>query len=473
MTDCEQVRFSELTDSEKSYMIDDARRNLASFGKVLSNDWMIGWVHREICARLMRFFAQVKRRESPRLMLLMPPRHGKSQIVSRFFPAWAFGVDPDISIIAASYGDALARRMNTDVQNLMDSDNYSKIFPDSAFCTNSRVSRTSSLFSIPNGNGSYRSAGVGNSITGMGCDILDIDDPVKDRRDANSSIIRQRVWDWYASTAYTRLMPGGGVLLTQTRWHEDDLAGRLVDAMETDTGDRWEIINFPAIAEKEEYHRHVGEALDAQRYPLSALERIKRTIGEFEWSALYQQHPMPQTGGIFKAEWIRHYDAAPHIFDLVIQSWDLALTDTCDDVAGSVWGMVGGKFYLLDMVARRMDFVTTLKEITEMKRRWPQATTIVIENKANGMAAANVLSDKIPGIVMFNPEGSKVVRANACSAFFESGSVLLPPKGTPWLRNYEAQLLSFPSAAHDDMVDSTTQAVRYLDSKNAKSLIWD
>lgn len=209
-------------------------------------------------------------------MVFMPPRHGKSELVSRYFPAWAFGNHPDLSMIASSYADDLISRMNRDVQRIIDSPGYRRVFQEIGInAKNIRTTaqgnylRNSDIFEIVGHKGAYRSAGVGAGITGMGADILNIDDPVKDAKEANSETVRKSVWEWYTSTAYTRLSPGGGVLLTMTRWHVDDLAGRLLEAMKKGEGDRWEIINFPAIAITDELNRRSGEALHQGKSTIS------------------------------------------------------------------------------------------------------------------------------------------------------------------------------------------------------------
>lgn len=450
-----------------------SRINFLAFTKATHPGYQIGWVHREIAARLQNFLADVSEKRSPRLILTMPPRHGKSELVSRRFPAWALGVNPDLSIIAASYSDDLARRMNKDVQRIMDSPDYTEIFPGTDLSRSRTCSslRTSGLFEIPGHSGNYRSTGVGGGITGMGADILVIDDPLKDRASADSPTIRSRVWDWYTSTAYTRLSPGGGVLVTVTRWHEDDLAGRLLSAMTQEGGDRWTVVNYPAIAEKDELHRKAGEALHPERYPLESLERIRANVGGYDWSALYQQHPTPRAGGIFKRDWVRRYENAPTVFDRVVQSWDLTFKDaeTGDFVAGLVLGQIGADIYVLDCVHERVDFVGQIRAILRMTAKWPQATAKVVEDKANGPAVIAALRSKVPGIVAFNPQGNKVQRANSAAPVVESGNLLLP-KDAPWLRDFEAELFTFPGAEHDDMVDALDQGIIYLTQRATRGI---
>lgn len=444
-----------------------ARTNLLAFVKATKPDYSIGWVHREICGRLMKFFVDAIEHKSPRLILTMPPRHGKSQLVSKHFPAWCFGVYPDISFIACSYSDSLSKRVNKDFQRIMDSNEYRRIFPSVILPPRgSKYTRSCSLIEIPHHVGSFRSTGIGGGITGMGCDILSIDDPLKDRQEANSFTIRERIWDWYTSTAYPRLSPGGGILVTLTRWHEDDLVGRLLAAMNQGGADNWTVINYPAIAEKDEPHRKIGEALHPERYPLKMLEKIRINIGSYDWSALYQQHPTPVGGSIIKREWLQEYEILPSVFEKVIQSWDFTFTDSAssDNVAGTVWGKAGGRFYLIDCICEKMDFVSSIRALQRMTVKHPAAIRKIVEDKANGPAIICALKNKVSGIVPYTPQGSKEARAFAVSPLFEAGNVFIPKQDAnhPWVRDYVDELVAFPSAPHDDRVDSTTQALNYL-----------
>lgn len=438
-----------------------AMQSLAAFIQFTKSDYLMGWVHREICETLDAFLQDVIDKKSPRLIICMPPRSGKSEIVSRRFPAYAFGRFPDLQIIATSYGADLSMRMNRDVQRIIDDDIYREVFPDTTLSgsrvrSDSRGSyiRTSDLFEIVGHSGAYRSCGVGGGITGQGSDILLIDDPIKDRADANSTKIRQAVWDWYTSTAYTRLSPGGGVIAMCTRWHMDDLIGRLETASRSGSGDPFHVINYPAIAERDEPHRKFGEALHPERYPIERLEAIKRTVGSRDWAALYQQHPVPDGGGLFKADWIQHWDQLPSHFDATCISWDMTFKDssTSDFVVGQVWGRREGCFYLLDQFRGRWDFVKTAEQFVAAAEKWPKVTRKLIEDKANGPAIISTLKRKVPGIVPVTPKESKEARASAVSTLWEARNVYLPPSDRfPWVeQDFIPELLSFPGGAHDD-----------------------
>lgn len=454
-----------------------ASTTLIGFMFATSPTYQMGWVHAEICGELENFLAAVRRKESPRLLLTMPPRHGKSEIASRRFPAYALGRDPDLSFIATSYSADLASRMNRDVQRIIDDEVYRAIFPGTRLCGKNSGDgiRTADLFEIVGHRGVYRSAGVGGGITGMGGDIILIDDPIKDRAEADSPTIRNRVWDWYTSTLYTRLAPGGGIIVIQTRWHMDDLAGRLLEAQRTGQGDAWRVVNFPAIAEENEPYRKAGEALHPERYPLEQLQAIRAAIGSRDWAALYQQRPAPDGGAIFRAEWLRFWlpKDLPQSFDRLCISWDMTFKDGDDSdyVVGQVWGRKGADFFLLDQVRGRMGFTATLSAFRALADKWPQAQRKLVEDKANGPAVIDSLRHAVPGIIPVEPDGSKLARAHAVTTFFEAGNVHIPhPSVCGWVADYVAELTSFPAAAHDDQVDATTQALRDMQSHRALNI---
>lgn len=284
----------------KQIEVERARRNLARFTSYTYSDYQANWHHLKLCEYLERWaFGDIDR-----LMVFMPPRNGKSELVSRRLPAYLFGKEPDASIIACSYGSDLASRMNRDVQRIIDSPEYYELFPNTTLNgSNVRTTakgsylRNSDIFEIVDHKGVYKSSGVGGAITGMGMKYGIIDDPYKNRQDANSETIRNGIWDWYVSTFYTRLEKGGKILITLTRWHEDDLAGKLLRIAENDpTADQWTVLEFPAIAEGELHsddQRKEGEALWPDKYPLEELYKIKSTVGSYEWNALFQQRPHP------------------------------------------------------------------------------------------------------------------------------------------------------------------------------------
>lgn len=451
-----------------------ARRSLADFALYTDPLYRMNWHHRLICEYLDKW----ARKEIRRLMIFTAPRHGKSELVSRKLPAYIFGQNPEATIISSSYSADLASRMNRDVQRIIDSDKYHDLFPGTnlygknirTVATGSFL-RNSDIFEIVGHRGVYRSAGVGGGITGMGGEYIIIDDPVKNRDEANSVTMREKLWDWYTSTLYTRLEKDGCVLVTLTRWHEDDLAGRLLEHMKKGEGDQWTIINLPAIAEEPiaPYDpRKDGEALWPWKYDIKALEGIRSTLGSYEWSALYQQRPQPAQGTIFKREWFNEehtYTKLPHM-SMIIQSWDLPFVKSEDSAkcACIILGRAGGQIYIIDVMNEKMDFAENVSAFKRISAKYPKARAKVVENKANGPAIVSLLSKEIPGIVPYEPKGGKEERAIAATPYFEAGNVLLP-RDAPWLQDFVEQFVGFPTGKFKDMVDATVQGIDYLMEK--------
>ena len=450
-----------------------ARQTLLGFTLYTFPEYQAGWVHEEICQKLDYFLDKVKRKESPRLMLTMPPRSGKTEIASRRFPAYVLGRYPDTSIIATSYSSDLASRNNRDVQRVIDDNLYHNLFPDTTLfgknirsVANGSYLRNSDIFEVVGHKGVYKSAGVGAGITGMGGDILIIDDVFKDRQEADSPTIRDKVYNWYTSTLYTRLAPGGGILIIMTRWHHDDLCGRLLEK-DKDTK-KWEVIEYPAIATHDEPHRKKGEALHPERYPLEELLRIKSDVGSRDWEALYQQRPTIDGGAVFKEEWIKYWTTLPNSFDTMIISWDMTFkgADTNDYVVGQVWGRKGSECYFIDQVRKHMTFTEALQAFIDLSNKYPRALKKLVEDKANGPAVIDVLKKHVQGIVTIIPKESKVARAYAVTPMWEAGNVYIPsPLIAPWIKDYKTELTNFPVVAHDDQVDATTQALRELQQR--------
>lgn len=300
-----------------------SRRNLMPFTQHTFPGYQASWHHNLLASYLDDFvFGDLNR-----LMVFMPPRYGKSELVSRRLPAFIYGNDPHAQIISASYGSDLASRMNRDVQRIIDSETYHELFP-SVGLNNSNVRtiatgsylRNSDIFEIVGYGGVYKSSGVGGAITGMGMTYGIIDDPIKNRKDAESPTIREAIWDWYVSTFYTRLEKGGKILITLTRWHEDDLAGRLLDKQKKDSkADRWTVLNLPAMAEEPMHPqdpRSDGEALWPDKYPLKELIKIKATVGSYEWNAMHQQRPSAADGNLFKRHNFRYFTKENGIYTL-------------------------------------------------------------------------------------------------------------------------------------------------------------
>ena len=463
----EEVKAEIIRRAENELKIREARNNLLSFISVTYKDYKIGWVHQEICQTLDLFLKDLIDGKRPRLIITMPPRSGKSEIVSRRFPAYFLGKYPDLSIISVSYSATLAEDFCRDVQRIIDSDEYKAIFPNTKLSDkkDKNYKRTSDIFEIVDHKGVYCSAGVGGGITGKGCDILIIDDPIKNRQEANSENTRKKIFDWYSSTAYTRLSPIGGVIMMCTRWHLDDLIGKVL----SDKNQKpFHVISYPAIAEHDEPHRKQGEALHPERFSLEILNEIKSTLSTADWLSLYQQKPVPEGGAIFEVSKLRYYDetSEPKRFDQVVGSWDMTFKEnkTSDFVVGQLWGRKGADFYLLDMVRDRMDFVKTLKVFINFANKHKNCNCWLVEDKANGTAIISTLKKHISGIIPITPKESKQERAYAITPYLEAGNIFFP-KNQNFTKDLEEEMLQFPAGAHDDTVDSMTQALNYFRTK--------
>lgn len=403
-----------------------------------------------------------------RLMIFLPPRHSKSMTVSETFPSYFIGKNLNRRVILVSYGESLARKFGR-ANKLKLEEFGEEIFGISISRNNASVTN----WGIEGYRGGMISAGIGGGIIGEGADLLIIDDPIKNRSEADSKTYRDKVWSEWQNTLYTRLQPDGAVIIILTRWHEDDLAGRLLNPEYGEVED-WDIIKLPAIAEDNDLlGREIGEPLWPEfGFDAKWAEETKVAVGTRTWVSLYQQRPSPQEGSIVNRKWWRYYKKAPEQFDEVIQSWDCSFKETEDGsyVVGQVWGRKGADEYLLDQFRARVDFTETLRAIRNMAAKWPQARLKLIEEKANGPAIISALRREISGIVPVNPQGSKEARLKAVAPDIEAGNVYIPdPSIAPWIHDYVEELAAFPSGANDDQVDATSQALDRLNLRPTRT----
>lgn len=461
----------ELLELDEMEFFQKARKDLLFFTKYVEPNYFINWHHRYLCKKLTQF----ANGEIKRLMVFMPPRHGKSELVSRKLPAFIFGINPNAQIILASYASELASLMNRDVQKIIDSPSYAELFPETFLRkfhkrTNDSgpsASRTTELFEIVGHKGMFRSCGVGGGITGMGADYAIIDDPIKNQEEAFSKVYRDKVWHWYQSTLSTRLEKNDHILLTMTRWHDDDLAGRLLKlTKEDENSDKWEIISFPAIKENsfnKNDPREIGEALWPWKYPQERLKKMKANFGSFFWGSMYQQDPVPTEGGLFKREWWKTYKEAP-VFTKIVQFWDCAqkVGISNDYSVCSTWGVTNNGYYLLDVWRNKVEAPQLEQTSQNLYLKW-QPHQVVIEDKSSGSSLIQNLRQKttIP-IFAFDPkQRDKEVRASAVTPIVESGRCFIP-ESAPWLEDFLLEHERFPNAEHDDQVDTTSMALEHL-----------
>lgn len=404
-----------------------------------------------------------------RLIFSMPPQEGKSERTSRRFPAWLLQRNPDLRIAIVSYELGVARRWGRAIRNDI------AVQPELGLVVRHDTSAAHE-WQLEWHIGGVYSVGIGGALTGRPVDVLIIDDPLKGRKEADSPTYRQLCWDFWTDTARTRLAPDAVVVVVQTRWHEDDLSGRLLAGP---SAADWRYINVPAQADSDDdpLGRAPGDYLiSARGRTVKDWEDTRRDVGAATWASLYQGHPAPAEGGLFKRSNWRWYEASKaaarpdgamwvHGADEVIQSWDMAFKDTkaSDFVVGQVWARFGAQVYLLDQIRDRLDFPASCRAVQALSAKWPQAHAKYIEDKANGPAIISQLQTTVSGMIPITPKDSKYGRAASVSPFQEAGNVFLPaPELAPWIDEYVVEHSSFPNGAHDDQVDGTTQALHRL-----------
>lgn len=408
--------------------------------------------------------------QGERLLVSTPPQEGKSTRCSVLFPVVAMHRYPGLRVAVASYSSELAKQFSRRARDLTKQLYRSVIQAGEDRAQDWRLKNGSS----------YTAVGVGGSFTGRAVDLLIIDDPVKSAEDAKSKRSRELVWDWWQSVALTRLAPGAGVMVIMTRWHTDDLAGRL-------KAEGWPVLNIPAIAEQgpdeDPLGRNVGDWLESVRGRTAAQwEATRKALSDYFWRALYQGSPVAVTGKILdpanlqvvQSESVLRLDAgmpgvvwAPQLD--VVTSWDLSFTGNVgsDYVVGQVWGSAGGSYYLLDQVRGQWSFTDTLEMVRQVAQRWPQARTHLVEQAANGAALIDMLG-KTSGlhITPVTPRGSKELRALAVQPLLAAGHVRVM-SGADWLPALYDELDQFPSGPNDDQVDALTQALAHFKPADA------
>jgi predicted phage terminase large subunit-like protein len=390
-------------------------------------------------------------------MLLVPPRHGKSELASKRLPAWYLGRQPHKQFLSVSSTESLAADFGRDVRNIINGPEYQAIF-------NTKLAEDSQAKGKwhTSAGGFYYALGIGGSVLGRGGDVLLIDDPYSSMQDALSELTRKNVWDWYTGTAYNRLMPGGAIVVINHRMHEDDLSGQLLQ-QQAAGGDKWEVVELPAITED-------GGALWPDAYPIEALDRIKKNSQARFWSALYLQNPTPDTGDYFKAEWFRPYVTAPDQNTLsVYGASDYAVTSDGGDYTVHV--VIGldpeGRCYLLDLWRGQTSSDKWISEWCRLVRQWkPQdwaeetgqisaGLGPFIEQEAS-RKAAYVNREQFP------TRGDKAVRAQSIRGRMSIDGLYVPTQAS-WYADFRAELLSFPAGRHDDQVDALGLVGQLLD----------
>lgn len=420
-----------------------ARQSLLAFTEYTNPQYQRAAHHALIAQRL----EAVERGEIDRLMIFMPPRHGKSELASKRFPAWCLGRNPKRQIIAASYNSDLANDFGRNVRNLVAEPEFGQVFPSVTLAPDSQAANRMNT----NHGGTYVAAGVGTAVTGRGAHIALIDDPFKDREEADSERRRDVVWDWYRSTLYTRLMPGGAIVLIQTRWHEDDLAGRLLEQER----DQWEVLELPAL------HPERG-ALWPEWYNEEALQRIKDTIGPREWSALYQQQPQPDEGTFFQRAWFKTWARLPDCRYYLTS--DFAVTDGGGDYTVlTVWGIgPDGDIYRAAQWKGQTTSDVWIEQMLDLVARWKPLASFgeggVIQKAVEPMLRRRMRERNVYCRLEWLPSVSdKPTRARSFQAMAATGRVHFETGADL------AEFLVFPAGKHDDEVDTASLIGRAID----------
>jgi len=441
-----------------------SRRHLVRYTALTYPSYKANWHHWKVGDLLER----VIRGEITRLILNEPPRHGKSEQTSVRFPAYAMGKMPNLHMIIGSYASSLATGFGRKARNQVRSPVFKRLFPGVTLAKD--IGTAGSHWALNTGS-EFVAAGVGGGITGKGANIFVIDDPIKDRKQANSVVYREALKDWYRDVARTRLMPGGAIIIPMTRWHHDDLCGWLLREWPEE---KWVVARLPAIQDQDPSEfdpRQPGQALWESQFSLDILKRTREEIGPNSFNCLFQQKPNKGATSILQIAWIQQdFDITmlPR-FSRVVASWDTAFEKGERNAynVGTVWGDTGGEYYLIDVVRFRGVFPEVKKRMIALHEKH-HTDAVLVEKAASGRDLLHELrvESEIP-LIGIPVNRDKIQRADAVSGRFEAGRIHVP-KHAPWLSDYFTELDEFPETAYKDQVDSTTQAIAWMSRHGAQ-----
>jgi predicted phage terminase large subunit-like protein len=398
-----------------------------------------------------------------RIIISLPPRHGKSWFLSQWLPAWFLSMWPDKKVILSTYEANFAATWGRRVRNIIKQDGHrvGVFLAEDATASNNWETQQG---------GGMMTAGIGGPITGKGFHLGLIDDAHKNWQEAQSSTIRNMIKDWFDSTFYTRAEPGATIVVLMTRWHEDDLIGYL---MREKRDDGWVHVRIPAIAEdwngeEDVLGRQVGEALCPERYDITALNRIKANMTPMMWNALFQQRPAPMEGSIFLRKNWKYYKIPPTC-NFILQSWDTASKKNLDSAYSvcTTWGVSDVGAIMLDRWREHVEFPQLRRAVTVQYMKW-QPNVILIEDRDSGQALIQQLQQETTYPVLpIYPDMDKVIRAQAVSPMQESGRVWLPDPsyqsdGREWVGEFIDVCATFPNTLYKDDIDSMSQALAYI-----------
>ncbi|MAK09176.1 MAG: hypothetical protein CML36_01650 [Rhodobacteraceae bacterium] len=482
----------ELRDAATRVAITQAREDFLAFIMLMNPSFSVGPHHRVLCDELMK----LEQNEIDRLMVFISPRSSKSLITSTYFPAWALGRNPFWQEIAVSHSDDLATRFGRAIRDIIYSPAYQSIFPNTIIRKDNRSANSWALEHKKKQAGSFLAAGSGSGIAGFGAHLAIIDDPISEQ-DAYSKSRREHLNNWYASGLRTRLMPGGKIVIVMTRWHENDLAGHLLKAEDSGVmADKWSVVRIPALNTTESSDtlniargQLINQGYLTEEYPkLKAGEsfwpaadrengfcwtteeiiRTKNNTPGFKFDALYGQSPTAEEGNVIKAEWWQNWDnTSPPECDYIIQSWDTAFSTrtSADYSAVTTWGIYKSgldmpNLILLGAERGRWDFPTLREKVVEKYNDY-NPDSVIIEKKASGQSLIQDL--RMTGIPIFEyqPDRDKVARAYAITSLFHNGRIHAPFNKT-WAKEVMEESRAFPASAHDDYMDTLTQALLWV-----------
>lgn len=444
-----------------------SKRGFPEFLVTVDKKYQLEWFHRLIAWKLEEVYERLMRGESPRVMIFMPPRHGKSEMATKKFPAWVLGKSPDLPIVVSSYSQELATDFGQGTRDIMNSPEYQAIFK-----TRLREDTAAKAKWMTEEKGGYTAVGVGGTLTGKGFKLGLVDDPHKNRKEADSPVERENVWKWWQSTFYTRQEGNAAIVVILTRWHDDDLAGRLLAEQkkaETDglgNHDKWEILCFKALAEQDSKYRRNGEPLWPAKFSLDALEKIKHAIGSYEWSSLYQQNPVDEATQEFKRGWFRYRDLTElvNVPTRKFLTIDTAYSQkTSADFCGLVRNYVdtAGRWNL--RAERRRLTPTQLIDLIFNWHREDRFEKIGIEKTAYLEGLKPFMEEQmrlrgvfLPIVELEHKETAKETRIRGLIPRYEYGGVNhLTDGGKNLCLDLEEELIRFPKSAKDDVSDST------------------